>query len=204
MGTKRPARNQRQIANHQYPTRNTQLRKILYIYRSKKSFMTTISKKILGFLIVPAVIFAFTTKPDKANFSGVWKLNEGKSDLGQFANYAPRTIKVAQTADSITISKTAPGFSGDDVTTTETLSFDGKDTKSTIFGTSTRTASSKFSDDGQTLTITYDLMLDFNGQQTEIKGTEVWTLADSGKTLVSQNNSSSSFGDIQAKGIYEK
>jgi hypothetical protein len=84
------------------------------------------------------------------------------------------------------------------------LSFDGKETKGVIFGTSTRTASSKFSDDGQTLTITYDLMLDFNGQQTEIKGTEVWTLADGGKTLVSQNNSSSSFGDIQAKGIYEK
>jgi len=166
--------------------------------------MTTISKKFIGFLIVPAIILSFTTRPDKANFSGDWKLDEGKSDLGQFANYAPRKIKVTQTADSITIEKTAPGFNGDDVTNSETLSFDGKETKGTIFGTSTRTASSKFSDDGQTLTITYDLMLDFNGQQTEIKGTEVWTLADGGKTLVSQNNSSSSFGDIQAKGIYEK
>jgi hypothetical protein len=119
-------------------------------------------------------------------------------------NYEPRKIKVTQTADSITIVKTAPGFNGEDVTNSETLSFDGKETKGIIFGTSTRTASSKFSDDGQTLTITYDLMLDFNGQQTEIKGTEVWTIADGGKTLVSQNNSTSSFGDIQAKGVYEK
>jgi len=47
-------------------------------------------------------------------------------------------------------------------------------------------------------------MLDFNGQTTEIKGTEAWILSDGGKTLVSQNNSTSSFGDIQAKGIYEK
>ena len=41
-------------------------------------------------------------------------------------------------------------------------------------------------------------------KQHEIKGTEVWTLGDGGKTLISQNNSSSSFGEMQAKGIYEK
>jgi hypothetical protein len=161
-------------------------------------------KKMSGILVAAVLLLSFTFRPEKANFSGEWKLNEAKSDLGQLANYAPRTIKVEQTADSITITKTAPGFNGDDVTLSETLSFDGKETKSTVYGTSTRTASAKWSDDGQTFTITYDLMLDFNGQQTEVKGTEVWTLADGGKTLVSQNNSSSSFGDIQAKGIYEK
>jgi len=166
--------------------------------------MNILSKKLLGILIAPALFLSFTTLPDRANFTGEWKLNEGKSDLGQFGPYAPRTIKVNQTADSITISKTAPSMSGEDVTLTETLSYDGKETKSTVFGTSTRTASAKWSDDGQTLTISFDLMLDFNGQTTEIKGTEVWTLSDGGKTLQSQNNSTSSFGDIQAKGIYEK
>src|SRR5437773_1394780 len=166
--------------------------------------MNTFSKKLLGILIAPALFLSFTTLPDHENFSGDWKLNEGKSDLGQFGPYAPRSIKVNQTADSITISKTAASMSGEDVTISETLSYDGKETKTTVFGTSTRTASAKWSDDGQTLTISYDLMLDFNGQTTEIKGTEAWTLGDGGKTLVSQNNSSSSFGDIQAKGIYEK
>ncbi len=163
-----------------------------------------VTKKLLSFLITPVILLAFTTKPDKANFTGEWKLNEGKSDLGQFAPYAPRTIKVTQAADSITISKTAPSMNGDDFTSSETLSYDGKETKTTFFGTSTRTASAKWSDDGQTLTITYVLNLDFNGQTTEIKGTEVWTLGDGGKNLVSQNNSSSSFGEMQAKGIYEK
>jgi len=166
--------------------------------------MNTFSKKLLGFLIAPAIFLSFTSLPDKANFSGEWKLNEGKSDLGQFAAFAPRKIKVEQKADSITITKTAPSFNGDDVTITETLPFDGKEMESTIFGNSKRKASAKWSDDGQTFTITYNLMLDFNGQTTEIKGTEVWVLADGGKTLVSQNNSSSSFGDIQAKGVYEK
>ena len=93
---------------------------------------------------------------------------------------------------------------GNDFTMSETLSYDGKETKTTIFGTSTRTASAKWSDDGQTLTIAYLLNLDFNGQAMEIKGTEAWTLGEGGKTLVSQNNSSSSFGDMQAKGVYDK
>jgi hypothetical protein len=160
--------------------------------------------KLLAFLIAPAIFISFKPLPDKANFSGEWKLNEGKSDLGQFAQFAPRTIKVSQTADSIAITKTAPSFNGDDVTLTETLPFDGKEVESTIFGSSKRKASAKWSDDGQTLTITFNIMFDFNGQQTEVKGTETWKLADGGKTLISQNNSSSSFGDLAAKGVYEK
>ena len=160
--------------------------------------------KLLLLLIAPAIFVSFQTLPDKANFSGEWKLNEGKSDLGQFAQFAPRTIKVNQRADSITITKTAPSFNGDDVTLSETLPFDGKEVESTIFGSSKRKASAKWSDDGQTLIITFNIMFDFNGQQTEVKGTETWTLADGGKTLISQNNSSSSFGDVAAKGVYEK
>src|SRR3978361_1668101 len=126
--------------------------------------MNIILKRFSGIVIAAILILSFTALPDRATFSGEWKLNEGKSDLGQFANYAPHIIKVTQTADSVTISKTAPSFSGGDVTTSETLSYDGKETKSTVAGTSTRMASAKWSDDGQTLTITYVLMLDFNGQ----------------------------------------
>ncbi|HET9826128.1 MAG TPA: hypothetical protein VFP87_12395 [Chitinophagaceae bacterium] len=160
--------------------------------------------KLLALLIAPAILLSLRPLPDKANFSGEWKLNEGKSDLGQFAQFAPRTIKVDQKADSITITKVAPSFNGDDVALTETLPFDGKEVESTIFGSSKRKASAKWSDDGQTLTITFNIMFDFNGQQTEVKGTETWTLADGGKTLISQNNSSSSFGDLAAKGVYER
>lgn len=166
--------------------------------------MNTFSKKFLTFLVAPALLLAFTQLPDRANFSGEWKLNEGKSDLGQFGPYAPRTIKVEQKTDSITISKTSPGFNGDMVTMSETLPFDGKEIENTVFGSSKRKATGQWSQDGQTFTITYNLMLDFNGQTTEIKGTETWTLADGGKTLISQNNYTSPFGDNNAKGVYEK
>jgi len=166
--------------------------------------MNTFLKRLSACLIAPALLLAFTSLPDKVNFSGEWKLNESKSDLGQFAAFAPRKIKVEQKDDAITISKTAPSFSGEDVTVAETLPFDGKEVETTVMGTSKRKASAKWSDDGQTLTITFNLVLDFNGQTNEVKGTETWVLADGGKTLISQNNSSSTWGDLQAKGVYEK
>jgi len=160
-------------------------------------------KRLSVLFIAPAILLTFAAT-DNSNFSGDWTLNESKSDMGQFANFVPRKIKVDQKTDSITISKTSSGFNGEDVTQTETLSYDGKDTESTIFENSKRKAKAQWSDDGKTLTITFTLMLDFNGQVTEVTGTEKLALGDDGKTLILQSNSTSSFGDNGYKGVYEK
>lgn len=163
------------------------------------------TKKFLVLLVAPVLFFSFSIKQVAVNFSGEWKLNESKSDMGQFANIVPRKIKITQTNDSITIAKTALSFQGDEYTVSETLSFDGKETKSSVPpGNSTRTASAKWSDDGKTLTVPFTFMLDFNGQTTEIKGSETWSLSDDGKNLTLQSSSSSSFGDNAFKGFYDK
>ncbi len=167
--------------------------------------MNSLTKKSFGLFAACLFILAFTTKPDFANFSGDWKLIESKSDMGQYANIVPKKINVDQKADSIAIFKTSVGFSGEDVQQTETLSFDGKEKQSTVPpGSSIRKASAKWSDDGKSLIISWNLMLDFNGQMTEIKGTETWALSPDGKSLTVENNSSSSFGDNKFKGYYEK
>jgi hypothetical protein len=163
-----------------------------------------LSKKLLTLLISPSFLFAFTTKMYRANFSGEWKLNESKSDLGQFAQFATRAIKTDQKDNDITINRTAPGFDGGDVTTAETLSFDGKETETTVFGNSKRKATAKWSDDGNTLTVNYVLNLDFNGQTFDVKGNEIWTVSDDGKTLTVQTNASSPQGDLAAKAVYDK
>lgn len=166
----------------------------------KKSFLKTLP----AFLVALVLLFSFTSLPDKADFSGEWNLNKDKSDLGQFADFATRVIKADQKADNISIARTANSFDGSEVTSTEMLPFDGKETESTVFGNSKKKTTAKWSDDGQTLTMTYTIMLDFNGQTNEVKGVETWTLGDGGKTLVSQVNNSSSFGDFATKGVYEK
>ncbi|HYM95373.1 MAG TPA: hypothetical protein VET23_14645 [Chitinophagaceae bacterium] len=166
----------------------------------KKPFL----KQLLILLAAPVFLLSFISKPGHVNFSGQWKLNEGKSDLGQFASFATRSIKTEQNDDSISIDRTAPSMNGDDFTTHETLTFDGKESESKLFGESTKKASVKWADDGQSFTITYKLLLDFNGQQNEVNGTETWSLSDDGKTLVLDNKSSSSFGDLATKSVFEK
>lgn len=161
-------------------------------------------KTFTALVISSALLYSFTFLPDRTNFSGNWTLDASKSDLGQFADYATHTIKTDQAADSITISRTAPSFNGDDNTSVETLTFDGKQCNTKLYGESTKTATLKWADDGQSFSETYKLNLDFNGQQMEINGTEKWSLADGGKTLVIENSSSSSFGDISTKAVYTK
>jgi hypothetical protein len=156
------------------------------------------------FFVGVAFLSAFMLKPAAADFSGKWKLNEGKSELGQFANFATRVIETEQNADAISISRTAPSFDGNDMTTKERLTFDGKEVESAFIANSKRKAVASWSDEGKTLKITYSFVLDFNGESNEIKGTEIWTLSADGKTLTVKGKSSSSFGDIETTSVYEK
>lgn len=160
--------------------------------------------KITPLLAAPVLLLSFAFFADHANFSGDWKLNEGKSDLGNFGRFAATGIKVTQTDADITIAKTAPSFGGGDpTTTTETLSFDGKASESTVFGNSKKTSTAKWSDDGKSLAISYTIAFERNGQTSELKGTETWSLtADGALSVVTV--SSSQRGETTTKAIYTK
>jgi len=159
-------------------------------------------KSVFVFLLAPVILLAFTSKADKANFSGQWKLNEGKSDLGRMANFAPRNIKVEQKDDNITIARTAPSFNGDNFTSTETLTFDGKEAESKLLGNSTKKSIAKWSDDGQTLTISTTTSFERDGQTSEFKSTEIWTMKDGALSVVTSSNSPR--GESTTKAIYTK
>ena len=153
-----------------------------------------------------SVMMLSATWGKNADFSGQWTLNESKSEMGQFAMIVPLKIDANDKTDSISITKETPGFDGGGMNkVTEILGFKGKEVESIVPpGNSKRKASAKWSEDGQTLTITYSIMLDFNGETSEVKGTEVWTLVDGGKALTVTSTSSSSFGENAFKGYYEK
>lgn len=167
---------------------------------------TTLVKKLSSFLIAPALLLSFTFLADRANFSGSWGLNEGKSDFGQRgARFATKTIKVDQKSDAITISRTTPSFQGgDDVTTTETLTFDGKEVQSTGFGNSTRKSTLKWSDDGQTFTISSNTTMERNGQTFTFTATETWALGDGGKSLTITTVRTTQQGEVTTKAAYDK
>ena len=150
-----------------------------------------------------AFLFSFVIV-DRANFSGEWKLDESKSELGDFGGRVARTLKADQTENSITISRTTPGFNGGDpITTTITLSYDGKVTETEGFGGSKRKSSAKWSDDGNTLTISNTIIFERDGQTNEFKSTEVWTTTKDGNLSV-VTNSSSPRGETTTKAVYTK
>ena len=152
-------------------------------------------KKLLAAVIVSSTLVSFSTKADRANFSGSWALNEGKSDFGERgARFATKALKVEQKDDAITISRTTPSFQGgDDVTTTETLGFDGKEVQGTGFGGSVRKSTLKWAADGER-----------NGQSFTFSSTETWTLGDGGKSLTVTAVRSSQQGEVTTKAAYDK
>ena len=155
-------------------------------------------------LLIPAVLLlSFTKIADRPNFSGDWKLDESKSELGEFGARVARSVKADQKDNAITIAKTTPGFNGGDpVTTTMTLTYDGKVTESTGFGNSKSKSTAKWSDDGQTLTISTTTSFERDGQTSEFKSTEIWTMKDGALSVVT--NSNSPRGESTTKAIYTK
>ena len=164
------------------------------------------AKKLLAAVIVSSTLVSFSTKTDRANFSGGWALNEGKSDFGQRgARFATKTIKVEQKDDAITITRTTPSFQGgDDVTTTETLGFDGKEVQGTGFGGSVRKSTLKWASDEQSFSINSTTTGERNGQSFTFSGTETWTLGDGGKSLTVTTVRTSQQGEVTTKAAYDK
>lgn len=167
-----------------------------------KSFF--LSKLFYALLIPAAMLFSFATVIDKTNFTGNWKLDEAKSDLGDFGAFAARSIKAEQKDSSITISRTINGFGGGEpITATVTIFYDGRVTESEGFGGSKTKSTAKWSDDGQAFTITSVIIFDMNGQSNEIKIAETWSLTKEGLlSLVA--NSTGPNGDATTKAIYAK
>src|SRR5215212_8740855 len=138
------------------------------------------------------------------SFAGEWKLNESKSEMGQFGRGAAKKIKVESLdAQGISYERTSTNQAGEEVVRKEKLTFDGKEVESTGgFGNSKTKSTAKISDDAMTINAVTSLERD--GQAMEIKRKETWKLSDGGQTLIIESNSSSSFGDNTMKLVYEK
>ena len=163
------------------------------------------TKTSLCYVAAAALLLsAFTVLKPPTNFSGEWKLNEGKSELGQFPQFAPKKLKVAATDTSAAVERVSTGQDGQERSSKETLSYNGRETESTVFGTMKKKSAVKWSDDGKSMTVAGAILFERDGQSNEIKTTEVWKLFDDGKSLMVSSNSSSSFGDNAMKMVFDK
>jgi hypothetical protein len=172
------------------------------IIQTCRKFITR--KATLAAVAAFAFICTAATIIQKSNFSGEWTFNESKSDLGQFGGrFTPKKIKVEQKEDGLSIERVS-SINGEDRTTTEKLSLDGKESENTVFGNSKRKSTVKWADDGNGLIVSSVTSFDRNGEIMEIKSTDKWKLINDGKSLLIESTSTSSMGSNTMKILYDK
>ena len=167
---------------------------------------------ILAFLIMP---FSLNGQTGKANFSGTWAFNAEKSTLGQGAGgpggqaqqgQAPQgqrggfgggNFVAKQEANLLTVDRTRG-----DQTITSKYTLDGKESVNTT-GRGESQSTATWSADGKNLTIVTTRTFERDGQSTQMKTTEVWTLT-SPALLTIVSTSSTPNGERKTTMVYDK
>ena len=150
-------------------------------------------------LIISAPSFA-AAKPD---FSGQWTLNETKSDLGEGRFFSAAKLSITQKGNTLSIERTRTGRNGEERTSSETLTMDGKENIDEGENRTTRTTVT-WADGGNSLIIKSKREFNRQGETFEMNTTETWTLTEGGKILNIKSESSSQRGDRTATLVYEK
>ena len=167
--------------------------------KQNKIFQLLVMSMIFSLLLIPTTSFA----GKKADFTGNWTFNESKSELGEGRFFSAMKMTVTQEKKTITIERTRSGRDGQERTSSETLTMDGKEN---INKTENRSSTSfaTWSDDGTTLTIKSKREFNRQGETFEMNSTEIWTLDEDGKVLKIQSDTSSSRGERSVTLVYDK
>jgi len=164
-----------------------------------KFFPMSVLFLICSFLLIPTSSFA----KEDVNFSGKWTLNESKSDLGEGRFFSASKMAITQEKKSITIERTRTGRDGEERTSSETITLDGKENVTETENRKT-TSIATWSDDKTSLIIKSTIEFSRQGETMEMNRTEVLSLVEDGKVLKIQSDSSSERGDRSVTLVYDK
>jgi hypothetical protein len=155
---------------------------------------------ILGvFLLSSSGAFA-----QKANYSGSWTLNEGKSSLGDSQFRGALKITATQEANSLSLVRVSKGRDDEDRTTNEKYALDGTETENPAFGNTMRKSKTAWSADGKVLTISSVMNFERDGEKREFKMTEAFSLSADGKNLTIESSFAAPNGDMKQTRVYDK
>ena len=167
--------------------------------KQKRGFQLLAVAMLGSLLLLPSNALA----AKKADFSGEWTLNTSQSDLGEGRFFFAVKMAVKQEKNTITLERTRTGRNGQERTSSEVLTLDGKENMNKSENRNS-TSTATWSDDGKTLTIKTDTEFNRQGETFKMKSTETWTLGEDGKSLKIQSESSSPRGERSVTLIYDK
>lgn len=146
----------------------------------------------------------------KVNFSGKWALNAEKSNFGQApqgggqrpGGFGGGDFVATQEANLLTVERTRTGQDGQQITTTSKYTLDGKVSVNTT-GRGESKSTATWAADGKSLTIVTTRTFERDGQTTEMKTTEVWTLTNP-NTLTITSTMTTPNGERTTTAVYDK
>ena len=139
----------------------------------KESTMKRQTLFVIGFTLVALMASCLYA----VDFSGSWALDESKIVQSDTPEMSPQKLDVKQKDDSMTIDSFFSNPMMGDFTVNETMTLDGKLNESeTEFGTRKTTAT--WSDDKKQLTIDSTLLMNWDGNDVEMKTNQVWSLKE--------------------------
>jgi hypothetical protein len=177
-------------------------------------FLLQMKKNVIMQILSFTVLFAFLCMPmtivaqgSKANFAGTWVFNAEKSNLGDApqGGGGPRMggdFTSTQEANLLTVVRTRTGQDGQPVTTTSKYTLDGKVSVNTT-GRGESKSTATWSADGKSLTIVTTSTFERDGQTTEMKSTQVWSLT-SPTVLSIASTTSTPNGERKTTMVYDK
>jgi hypothetical protein len=154
-------------------------------------------KSLLKTSILVAALACVALAADKPNFSGDWKLNAAKSNMGPLPAPTSYTRKVTHAEPSITIEDTQTGSATGDQHDTRTYTTDGKEISYQANGADVKSAATW---DGEALQI--DSKASIQGMDILFK--DKLALGDNGKTLTDAVHVTTPQGDLDLTLVFEK
>lgn len=153
-------------------------------------------KKLL--LSFAAVLFSTAIFAQAPDFSGSWALNTSKSALGAEFSMAPKNVIIMHSGNDLSVEKHSE-FQGQEFVTTDKLTLDGKECTNTVFQDMQKKSTCTWSDDKASLKVVSKMSMGDGG---DITITETYKL--DGGNLVIESKSTSSFGDMSEKMVFDK
>lgn len=155
-------------------------------------------------LITGIVLFSMAASAQQTDFSGTWVFEDQQSISGNlYSDVSPTQMKVTQKGDEIAIEKTTSAGNGD-VTTNETVTFDGKPFQTTTSSGRKKRITIKWSDDQKMLTETTALFSTLDNGKEDYRITDRWSL-ENGKLVLLRKDENLIIGEVlEVKLFYDK
>jgi len=143
------------------------------------------------------VLIASTSFGQKVDFSGKWKINREKSELGYEFSMAPNEVILEQGKNSLTVERHST-WQGEDFSFKDTFTLDGEECENAGWMDSVKKSTAVWSEK-KVLKITTKIPMQDGGEMTIIE-----TYSMDGDNLSIETFASSSYGEMTEVFVFDK